>query len=139
MVILGTARGQRLEELEIIDVDRMRPSQLAADHGSGLRDAASGPIAGVAHHRVGRDVAELGVEIAVIGAAPELAVGRELEPEPRLQRHRLLDRAVLGARQLLLVDLAAVEFWRSASSPAGRSRLPICSARNGGWMPMGPI
>jgi hypothetical protein len=46
----------------------------------------------------------------VIGASPEFAVGCELEPEPPLERHGVLDRAVLGGGELLLIDLAAVEF-----------------------------
>ena len=107
---LGHRGGQRLEQLEIIDVDRMRPAQLAPDDGTGLRHPAAGPIADVAHHRVRSHVAELGVEIAVVGAPPEFAVGCELEPETRLQGDGFLDRTVLGPCKLLLINLAAVEF-----------------------------
>jgi hypothetical protein len=88
----------------------VRPFEPAPDHRRRLRDAAVGGIRHVALHRVGRDVAELGVEMAVIGAAPELAVGRQPKPEPLLQGDRLLDRAVLRPRQLAAVDLAAARF-----------------------------
>ena len=70
----------------------------------------AGAVADIAHHCVRRHVAKLGVEIAVIGAPSELAVGCELEPETLLQRDGLFDRAVLGRGEIVLIDLAPVEF-----------------------------
>ena len=82
---------------------------------------------------VDADVAELAVEEAVIGAATELAVGREPEADAFLKRDRVLDGLVFRGVERLAVDLATAKLRaRSSSSLAGRNRLPMCSARNGG-------
>ncbi|MFL4983243.1 MAG: hypothetical protein ACJ8EN_06645, partial [Xanthobacteraceae bacterium] len=64
---------------------------------------------GILAHRVRRNVAQATVEIAVIGAAPELAIGREAKPEALLQADGILDRAVLGVCERGMIDLAAGE------------------------------
>ena len=63
-------------------------------------------VGGLAAHRVGRDVAELAVEVAVIGAAAEFAVGRERQPGARLQGDCLRNRFVLRRLQRVVADLA---------------------------------
>jgi hypothetical protein len=58
---------------------------------------------------VDAEIAELAIEEAVIGAAAEFAVGRELQPDTLLQRQHLLDRGVLGGGKRLAADFAASE------------------------------
>jgi hypothetical protein len=96
--------------------------------GAGL-GAALGVFAA---NGVDAEIAELAVEEAVIGAAAEFAVGRELQPDALLQRQRLLDRGVLGGGERLAADFARANLPRWSSRTFGRSKLPMCSARNGG-------
>jgi len=49
-----------------------------------------------------------------------------------LQPDRVGNGVVFGGRELGCVDLTLGEAARSRSNLAGRSKLPICSARNGG-------
>jgi hypothetical protein len=106
---LGNRAGHRLEEGEIVHVDRMRPFELAPDHRSRLGNATGRAVVDLAGHGVRCHVSELRIEIAVIGASPELAVGRELEPELRLQRDGFSDRAILRCGERLAIDFAGVE------------------------------
>ena len=64
------------------------------------------------------EFAELAIEVAVVGAAAELAVGCELQPDALLQRQRLADRRILRLRQRLPVDLTGARTWRAGR--AGR-------------------
>ena len=73
--------------------------------GAGL-GAALGVFAA---NGVDAEIAELAIEEAVIGAAAEFAIGRELQPDTLLQRQRLLDRGVLGGSERLAADFAASE------------------------------
>ena len=136
--------GEGAQALEIVGMDRLRPCELALDH-RGRLGAARERSAGLATDRVGRDVAEAAVEIAVVGAAAKLAVGREPQPDPRLQIDRRGDRLVLASLQLLAADLAAlisaprVEQRRRAQQaadmlgaerrPQGRHRASHCGTR----------
>ena len=89
----------------------MAPAHAALDHGDRLVGALAGRAAlrVDAADGVDAEVAELAVEEAVIGAAAEFAVGRELQPDALLQRQRLLDRGVLGGRKRLAAEFAARE------------------------------
>ena len=109
---IGPFQAMRLR----IDADRLRAAAVRAAVGRGFEG----------------DVAEPAVEIAVIRRAAEFSVGREPQTDARLQGDRFLDRAILGGGQRRLVDLAAREARRRSSRPAGRNRLPTCSARKGG-------
>src|SRR5262249_49944196 len=85
---------------EIADVDGPGPLDLAVHDRERLRRAAVAAVSFLGEG-VRRDVAELSVEIAMVGAAPKLAVGRTLEAEPLLQRDRAGDRLVFRARQVV--------------------------------------
>src|SRR5262249_47872524 len=90
------------------------------------------------------DVAQPTVEIAVIGPATELAVGRDLQSDPLLQRDSVLDRAILGGGELVAADFAAggsSPHLEQAGGPqpashvlgterrSPRHRLPLASSR----------
>ena len=108
MVIFGIAVRARTQKLEIIDVDRARPFQLAVDDRGRLRAAAIRAF-GDAADRVRNDVAKLAVKIAVIGAAAEFAVGRKPQADPLLQRDRVGDGAVFRGGERFVGDFAAFE------------------------------
>ena len=93
---LRDERGVGADELEIRHVDRPGPLHAAVDERHRLGGALPGCRLGVlAADRIDREVAELAVEEAVIGAAAELAVGREFQADAFLQRERVPDRLVL--------------------------------------------
>jgi len=99
------------DELEIRDVDRMAPAHAAFDLRDGLRDPMAARVAwrlGAADC-VDRDVAELAVEKAMVGAPAELAVGRKLQSDTLLKGERVLDGLIFGFCQRRLVDLAVGE------------------------------
>ena len=112
MVIFGMSLVWARMNSKSGDVDRLRPAHAAPDHGDRLRGALAGRAAlrVRAADGVDADVAELAVEEAVIGAAAEFAVGRELQSDALLQRERVLDGLVFGRGQRGLVDFAAREF-----------------------------
>jgi hypothetical protein len=88
----------------------MRPLHPPAHDRDRLRCATT--MAGAAGVLTGdgvdREVAELLVEEAVGRAAPELAVGRKLEPGAGLQRDSVVDGPVLGLGQGGAADLAGI-------------------------------
>ena len=107
--------GVGADELEIRHVDRIGPAHAALDHARpaawrACRVPVRAALGVLAADGVDADVAELAVEEAVIGAAAEFAVGRELQADALLQRERILDGLVLGRGQRGLVDFAAGEF-----------------------------
>src|ERR1043165_2069781 len=95
----------RAEVREVRAVDRAFPRDAAPDRGDRLRAAR----AGGARRRLERHVAEPRIEIAVIGGAAELAVGREPQSDALLQPHGVLARAVFRRGQRRRVVLAARE------------------------------
>ena len=102
----------RLQKFNVADIDRLAPLHAAVDHRDRLRDTRPG-IAGfgiLAVESIDANVAKLTVEIAVVRAAAELAVGREPQADALLQRDRIPDRLVFRLRQRLPIDLAAKEF-----------------------------
>src|SRR5262249_61241253 len=82
-------------------------ARLAAMLAYGARLSAA--LGVFAANGVDAEIAELAVEEAVIGAAAEFAVGRELQPDALLQRQRLLDRGVLGGGERRAAEFAARE------------------------------
>jgi len=91
----------------------MGPVHAALDQRHRLRAAAAfaafrafgiGPA-----DRIDREIAELAIKEAVIGAAAEFAVGDEFEAELFLQRDGAADSSVFGCCELRLIDLAARE------------------------------
>jgi hypothetical protein len=91
--------------------------------------AGTGFLAG---DRIDPDVAEPAVEVAVIRAAAEFAVRGKVKSDALLQEQRVFDCLVFGLGERGRIDLAAGEFGALPNSACGRSRLPMCSARNGG-------
>jgi hypothetical protein len=89
----------------------MRPLHAAADERHGLRAAPAvtilRPFGLNATDHVDAQIAELGVEEAVIRMAAELAVGDEFEAELLLQADDVADRLVRRLRQFGLIDFAA--------------------------------
>ena len=85
--------------------------------------------------QLNRDPGNAGTGEAVrIGAAPELAVGDDLQPDILLQRDDVADGVVLDCGQPLAVELAGGVLLPRAQQAGGRTRLPMCSARKGGFM-----
>jgi hypothetical protein len=82
-----------------------------------------------AANRVDAQLTERAVEEAVIGAATEFAIRDKFEAQSLLQLDRLGNGVIFGVGELSPLAKRA----RSRSKLAGRSRLPICSARNGGF------
>jgi hypothetical protein len=125
----------RLEEGCIAGIDRMGPPQAAADNRDRLRAASTFAIRA---RRVGAancidaQIAELAVEKAVIGAAAEFTVSDEFKAYPLLQPDDGANRIIFGGNEFGFVDLPFANRARRRSNSAGRRRLPICSARNGG-------
>src|SRR5262249_1205701 len=112
---LGNEPGVASNELGIRHVDRGGRLHGACDEGDRLAGtlgdgAGLGAALGVfAANGVDAEIAELAIEEAVIGAAAEFAVGRELQPDTLLQRQHLLDRGVFGGGKRLAADFAASE------------------------------
>src|SRR5262249_53581587 len=102
-------RGACLEKIKITDADRMGPAHAAIDEGDGLRPASAESLGA---RRIGAcdgidaEVAELAIEMAVVGAPAEFAVGDEAQAEPLLQRNGAPDRFVFGRRQCRLINVS---------------------------------
>ena len=79
--------------------------RIGEDYDFWLRAAC----AGRACRRLERDVAELGIEIAVIRGAAELTVGGKPQSDALLQRDRVIDRTVFSRGERCLIDLALRE------------------------------
>ena len=106
---LGKQRGPVLDEIEIIDVYRMRPAQPAVDErhrlcatpAAALRTVSS--TFGVrASDGVDAHISQLLIKEAVIRPAAVFAVRSETQPKLLLQRDRLGNRGVLGRCQIIL-------------------------------------
>src|SRR6266566_1561440 len=104
--------GVRADEFEIREIDWPGPAHAAVDARDRLC-AASARLAtfGVlAADGIDADLAQLAVKEAVVGAATEFAVRRELQPDALLEVQRVLYRFVFGLGQLGPVDFVAREF-----------------------------
>src|SRR6266480_2931134 len=104
--------GVRADEFEIRHIDWTRPAHAAVDACNRLRAtsarlATSGVLAA---DGVDADLAQLAVKEAVVGAATEFAVRRELQPHALLQAQRVLYGFVFGLGQLGPADFVAREF-----------------------------
>jgi len=132
--------GVGRDEREVREVDRPRPLHAAVDHGNRLAAALAGR-AGLGAARgcfagdgIDAQLAELAIEKAVIGAAAEFAVGRELEPDALLQRQRLLDGRVFGSGERRAVELMPSPRSCGKMNHIQWLRLPPCLSSATTWL-----
>jgi hypothetical protein len=98
------ALDARLQECEVLSEDRVIEVDLRADVDRGRRELDVASLAVELDLDVARsllDSAELVDEVHVPRRAPELPVGRRLEPDLSLHLHDVADRLILGRAQLL--------------------------------------
>ena len=103
-------RGHRFQEAEVAGVLRALPGDAVDDLRDAPRHAVTMRLGFAEAHILGhldRDAGDAGAGEAVgIGAAPELAVGDDLQPDVLLQLDDVADRVVLDRGQPFAVELA---------------------------------
>src|SRR4051812_23445387 len=89
-------------------MDRPGPFHPALDDGDRLRAAPGADVAPARHH-VGHDVAQPTIEVAVVGAAAEFAVGDDAQSHPLLQLDRVHDGGLFGCGKRIIAKLTIVK------------------------------